>query len=143
MTEMTGRTTAESDLPASGAHHPGRLTLDRDEREIKAEILRMGTMVEDQIHAAIAALVARDLDAALAVVRSDGGINEAQRSISRRIALTIATQAPVARDLRFLMALDHVASELERMGDHAASVAKQAMKLGDAPRPGQIGRAHV
>ena len=46
---------------------------------------------------------------------------------------TIATQAPVARDLRFLLALDHVGYELERMGDHAASVAKQVRKL--APEP--------
>lgn len=116
-----------------------RLALDRGEREIKAEILRMGALVEEQIRAAIAAMVARDLAAARAVVESDGRINEAQRAISSRIALTIATQAPVARDLRFLMALDHVATELERMGDHAASVAKQALKLGDAPRPGRPG----
>ena len=49
------------------------------------------------------------------------------------IAATIATQSPVARDLRFLLTLDHVGYELERMGDHAASVAKQARKL--APHP--------
>ena len=45
------------------------------------------------------------------------------------IAATIATQQPVARDLRYLLTLDHVSYELERMGDHAASVAKQARKL--------------
>ena len=45
------------------------------------------------------------------------------------IAATIATQQPVARDLRFLLTLDHVSYELERMGDHASSVAKQARKL--------------
>jgi phosphate transport system protein len=49
------------------------------------------------------------------------------------ITATIATQQPVARDLRFLLTLDHVSYELERMGDHAASVAKQARKL--APEP--------
>ncbi len=121
------------------AQPPHRLALDRGEREIKDEILRMGSLVEAQIRAAIAALVSHDADSALAVIRSDGQVNEAQRSVSQRIALTIATQAPVARDLRFLMALDHVASELERMGDHAASVAKQALKLGTATRPGRAG----
>jgi phosphate transport system protein len=45
------------------------------------------------------------------------------------IAAVIATQNPVARDLRYLLTLDHVAYELERMGDHAGSVAKQARKL--------------
>jgi len=49
------------------------------------------------------------------------------------LAPSLATQAPVARDLRFLIALDHVSYELERMGDHAGSVAKQARKL--APEP--------
>ena len=52
---------------------------------------------------------------------------------STLIARTIATQQPVARDLRFLLTLDHVTYELERIGDHAASVAKQARKL--APEP--------
>ena len=51
----------------------------------------------------------------------------------RSFTRTIATQSPVARDLRFLLALDHVSYELERMGDHAGSVAKQARKL--APEP--------
>ena len=45
------------------------------------------------------------------------------------IAAVIATQNPVARDLRYLLTLDHVSYELERMGDHAGSVAKQARKL--------------
>ena len=49
------------------------------------------------------------------------------------IAAVIATQNPVARDLRYLLTLDHVSYELERMGDHAGSVAKQARKL--APYP--------
>ena len=55
----------------------------------------------------------------------DGRINEAQRHLSRSSPLTIATQQPVARDLRLLLALDHVTYELERMGDHAG-VRRQA-----------------
>jgi phosphate transport system protein len=63
------------------------------------------------------------------------------------IAATIATQQPVARDLRYLLTLDHVSYELERMGDHASSVAKQARKLAphaplkdyvELPRLGQL-----
>src|SRR6267378_3481704 len=93
----------------------------------------MGSMVADQIRAALAALVAHDGEAAAAVIVGDGRVNEVQRHVSSLIATTIATQAPVARDLRFLLALDHVTYELERMGDHAASVAKQVRKL--APEP--------
>ena len=67
------------------------------------------------------------------MIVGDGRLNEVQRTVSTLIARTIATQQPVARDLRFLLTLDHVSYELERMGDHAASVAKQARKL--APEP--------
>jgi phosphate transport system protein len=120
-------------LPAQPRPHPSREGLDRELQEIKDNVLRMGGLVEDAIHSAIDALVAHDADGALAVIKGDALINEMQRKISTMITATIATQSPVARDLRFLLSLDHVTYELERMGDHAASVAKQARKL--APEP--------
>jgi phosphate transport system protein len=119
-------------LPPTFAHAK-RETLDLEMREIKDDILRMGSYVEESIRAAMAALVAHDADAALAVILGDGRINEMQREVSGLITRTIATQSPVARDLRFLLALDHVGYELERMGDHAASVAKQVRKLASEP----------
>jgi phosphate transport system protein len=119
--------------PTSTDAHPAREPLDREQREVKDSVLRMGIMVEEAIRAAIKALIEHDADAALAVIAGDGRINEAQRHASSLIARTIATQGPVARDLRFLLSLDHVTYELERIGDHAASVAKQARKL--APDP--------
>ena len=102
-------------------------------REVKDGILRMGSLVEDAIRAAMAALVAHDAAGATAVIVADSRINEMQREVSGLITRAIATQSPVARDLRFLLSLDHVGYELERMGDHAASVAKQVRKL--APEP--------
>lgn len=111
----------------------GRMTLDREQQEIKDNVLRMGSIVEDQIRAALKSLVDHDAEGAMAVIVGDARVNEVQRHISSLIAMTIATQQPVARDLRFLLALDHVTYELERMGDHAGSVAKQARKL--APEP--------
>lgn len=110
-----------------------RPPLDRGEREVKDAVLRMGVLVEDQILAALDALVRHDPDAALEVIRGDRRINEAQRHLSTSIATVIATQQPVARDLRFLLSLDHVTYELERIGDHAGSVAKQARKLAPFP----------
>jgi phosphate transport system protein len=124
----TARTVA-----TTGSGHPARETLDQEMREIKDDILRMGSYVEEAIRAAIQALVSHDAAAATEVIIADGRINEMQREITGLITRTIATQAPVARDLRFLLALDHVSYELERMGDHAASVAKQVRKL--APEP--------
>jgi phosphate transport system protein len=119
--------------PPRPHHYASREMLDREVREIKDEVLRMGSLVAVQIGAAIDALVAHDTEKATAAIAGDGRINEAQRHIASLIVTTIATQGPVARDLRYLLALDHVTYELERMGDHAASVAKQARKL--APEP--------
>ncbi len=112
---------------------PRRELLDREMQEIKDNVLRMGSFVEAAIRAAIEALVSHDADAATMVIARDAEINAMQRTISTQITATIATQSPVARDLRFLLSLDHVSYELERIGDHAGSVAKQARKL--APEP--------
>jgi len=110
-----------------------RAGLDRDERLVKDGILRMGSLVEAQIRDAVRALADRDLELAESVIRGDQRINDAQREVADAIVMTIATQSPVARDLRFLIALDHVAFELERIGDHASSVAKQARRLAAEP----------
>ena len=67
------------------------------------------------------------------MILDDRQINEVQRKATAMIAAVIATQNPVARDLRYLLTLDHVSYELERMGDHAGSVAKQARKLAPFP----------
>ncbi|HEY4753499.1 MAG TPA: phosphate signaling complex protein PhoU [Candidatus Limnocylindrales bacterium] len=109
--------------------HPTRTTYDHEVAEVKDNILRMGSEVEDQIRAAIGALVTHNAEAAKQVILDDRLINEEQRKATAMIAAVIATQAPVARDLRYLLTLDHVSYELERMGDHAGSVAKQARKL--------------
>ena len=144
--DILGAAVADTGDEARG--HQARAPLDRGEREIKDNVLRMGSLVEAQIRAAIAALVDHDIRAAEAVIVADEAINDAQRTVSSMIVSTIATQQPVARDLRFLLALDHVTYELERIGDHASSVAKQVRKLAaepplkryiDLPRMGEIG----
>jgi phosphate transport system protein len=116
---------------AAEDRHTARIreSLDYEMREVKDGVLRMGSYVEDQILAAHDAIMNRDAKLAAEVIASDGRVNETQRAVSGIVAMTIATQAPVARDLRFLMALDRVTYELERIGDHAGSVAKQARKL--------------
>ena len=124
---------AGSSTPAGGARPGPRETLDREMQEIKDTILRMGSYVGESIRDAIVALNRHDAAAATEVIVGDRRINEMQRQVNQLITRTIATQQPVARDLRFLLALDHVGYELERMGDHAASVAKQVRKL--APEP--------
>jgi phosphate transport system protein len=114
-------------------HARSRTGLDRDERQVKDEILRMASLVETQIRSAIRALLDRDATLATEVIAADERVNDAQRLVNEGVAVTIATQQPVARDLRFLLALNHVAYELERIGDHATSVAKQARRLVGRP----------
>jgi phosphate transport system protein len=126
-------------VSAAGAGAPGgrsdlpgpftRAHLEAEEQQIKDAILRMGSRVAEQIFAAITALERHDAQGALSVITGDEALNRDQSDISGLVSRTIALQQPVARDLRFLLTLDHVAYDLERMGDHAASVAKQARKL--------------
>ncbi|MDH4143038.1 MAG: phosphate signaling complex protein PhoU [Chloroflexota bacterium] len=118
-----------------------RDTLDREEQGIKDAVLRMGSQVEDAIRAASRALSGHDAALALDIIKGDAAINDAQRAATQLISVTIATQQPVARDLRYLLTLDHVTYELERMADHAASVAKQVIKL--APYPPLEGHVHL
>ena len=117
----------------TSAAPPSRLALDRDERLVKDGILRMGSLVESQIRDAIRSVVERDVVLAQRVIDEDARVNENQRVIADTVMMTIATQSPVARDLRFLMALDHVAFELERIGDHASGIAKQVRYLAEEP----------
>lgn len=132
---MTGPDDTLQDEPRrdGGAPLARRDALDLQEGEIKDAVLRMGALVEEAIRRAARSLVDHDAELALDVIKADTRINDAQRAVSRLISVAIATQNPVARDLRYLMTLDHVTYELERIGDHASSVAKQVRRL--APEP--------
>ena len=120
--------------PDAASEGPARRDpLDIQEQEIKDAVLRMGALVEEAIREASRSLVTHDAELARDVIKADTRINDAQREVSRQISVAIATQQPVARDLRYLLTLDHVTYELERIGDHASSLAKQVVKL--APQP--------
>ncbi len=99
----------------------------------------MGDLAAAAIDAAVGAMARRDVRAAAAVVAGDRAINAAQTDLTALIVTTVATQSPVAGDLRFLMSLAHVAYELERIGDHAAGVAKQVARLGAEWSSGSAG----
>jgi phosphate transport system protein len=115
------------------SHSTGRELLDRELRGAKEAVLRMGAAVEAAIDDAVKALRTGDIELAQRVMDEDLAINEMQREASSLITTAIATQQPVARDLRFLLALDHVGYELERIGDHARSVAKHVRELAAEP----------
>jgi len=110
-----------------------RSGFDRQLEGTKDDVLRLGAMVEQAIERAGRALVERDVDLADTVRWDDSNVNELQRRINTEITAVIATQAPMARDVRELLALYHASAELERMGDYAVNIAKLAQQMAAEP----------
>jgi phosphate transport system protein len=115
-----------------------RLTFERELASLRESLVRMGTLVESQIEGALDALRRRDGAAAEKVRSDDQYLNE----LFRQIREQISTQQPVARDLRHLMGLQYIASELERMGDYAVRIARftrTLVALPDKPLRAEFG----
>lgn len=107
-----------------------RDTLNRQMNHIQDEILVLGSMVEQAMLSAVDALKKRDRKAAKAIFEQDQVINDKRFAIENAIIILMATQQPMARDLRNLAAMLEVNSELERIGDYAKGVAKVVLLLG-------------
>jgi phosphate transport system protein len=110
-----------------------RATFDRALDRVKDDVLRLGALVEEALERAGRALTGRDPELADTVRWDDRHVNELQRDINTEITTLIATQAPVARDIRELLALYHASAELERMGDYAVNIAKLSQQLASEP----------
>jgi phosphate transport system protein len=93
----------------------------------------MGTLVESQIEASLDALRRRDGASAEKVRSQDQYLNELFKQIREQIFMVIATQQPVARDLRRLMGIQYIATEMERMGDYAVRIARMTKTLVGLP----------
>lgn len=107
-----------------------RETLDRQIHHLQDEVLLLGSMVEQSTLAAVDALKQRDLEAAHRIYHDDQLVNEKRFAIENATLIIIATQQPMAHDLRFLAAILEVTNELERMGDYAKGIAKITLRLG-------------
>jgi phosphate transport system protein len=123
----------ETATPSESSPQPIRRTFEEALQATKDDTLRLGAMVEQQLERAGQALQERDVDLGDSVRWDDAQVNELQRSINMEITTLIATQGPMARDVRELLALYHAAAELERMGDYAVSIAKLAQQLAAEP----------
>ena len=117
--------------------HGHREIYDREMLGVREGVVRMGELVVVAIDGAVGALDRHDSAAAATVAAGDRAINAAQADLTSLIITTIATQAPVAGDLQFVLSLSHITYELERIGDHAAGVARQVPKVGIARKPGR------
>lgn len=100
---------------------------------LKERLLHLGAMVADAQRSAVQSLAERDEGVAHDIIAQDRAINRLQHEIEEECVFLIASQQPVARDLRMIMAVSSIASELERMADHAKGIANLALRLIDQP----------
>ncbi len=110
-----------------------RVDFDQQLSLLEQEVEGLGGFVEKAIHRAVDALKRRDLQASREVIQDDDYIDRKRFEIEERCLDLIATQQPMARDLRTIVALLHIVVELERMGDYAEGIAKISLSMGDAP----------
>jgi phosphate transport system protein len=110
-----------------------RPTFDDELDGLRDDVLRLGGRVIDSLERAERALVERDVDLADRVRWDDAETNELQRRINAEITTMIATQQPMARDVRVLLGLHHASAELERMGDYAVNISKLAQQMASEP----------
>jgi len=105
----------------------------RDLRTLQDDLLSLGSMVEKAVDKSLSALKNRDMALAQEVIDEDDAIDEKRFALEEQCIDLIATQQPLASDLRALITVLHVSVELERMGDYAEGIAKISVAMGDEP----------
>ena len=108
--------------------------LDQELAQIEGQIVWLGGLVETAIFKAIAAMRAKDMDALKTLIEDDDRIDDLENEIQLSCVELIRREAPLAADLRRIIATMFIANELERMGDYAEGIAKVAINIGyEAP----------
>ncbi len=110
-----------------------RKTFENEIQQVKDDVLVLGSMVEQAILGSVEALKKRDIKASEKIFAQDREINAKRFEIESKLMILIATQQPMARDLRILASTLEIISELERMGDYAKGIANINIRMGDAP----------
>jgi len=107
-----------------------RETLDRAIDDLLAQVVDQSSMVEKSLNEAVGALKSQDIAQAKLIYDADRQINKKHFDIEESVITLIATQQPMARDLRLLTAILEVTTELERMGDYAKGIARITVRIG-------------
>ncbi len=102
-------------------------------REIQDDILAMGSMVSKALLRSIEALKSRDLVSARQIIADDQKVNGKRFEIEEKCIELIATQQPMASDLRIIIAILNITTEIERIGDYAVGIARIVVMIGDEP----------
>jgi phosphate transport system protein len=110
-----------------------RKTFETELQQVKDEVLVLGSMVEQAILSAVETLKKRDLKGSQKILENDREINAKRFEIENTLMILIATQQPMAHDLRLLASAMEIISELERMGDYAKGIANINIRMGNEP----------
>jgi phosphate transport system protein len=102
-------------------------------REIQDEVLVMGAMAGEAILGAVEALKNRDLDMAQQIIAGDQQVNDLRFEIEEKCIQLIVTQQPIANELRIIIAVLNIITEIERIGDYAEGIAQITKMIGDEP----------
>lgn len=126
-----------------------RETFDEQLKDLEQELLAMSELVDRAIDRSVKALAERDIELSRQVIKDDEAINQVQHDIEEKCLVLIATQQPLASDLRVIFAVANIATELERMADHAKGIGQIGVLMGpreplkpliDIPRMAKKGR---
>lgn len=110
-----------------------RETFERELRRLQDELLSMGSLVEEALLESVEVLRRRDAAGAQRLVAQDSLLNERRFAIEGAALVLIATQQPMAGDLRAIAAVLEIATELERIGDYAKGIGRISLMIGDQP----------
>jgi phosphate transport system protein len=110
-----------------------REAFDRELQRLEDELLGMASMVENAITESVVRLKAQDIESSRRLIAQDHDINAKRFEIEADCLIAIATQQPMASDLRILAAILHITSELERIGDYAKGIARITLMIGEEP----------
>ncbi len=108
-----------------------RKTFESEIQQVKDEVLLLGSMVEHAIIGSVEAMKKRDIKASEKIIAEDKEINKKRFAIENQLMILIATQQPMAHDLRLLASSMEIISELERMGDYAKGIANINVRMGE------------
>jgi phosphate transport system protein len=115
---------------------------DDEQKRLLAETLRMGEMAATQLEAALDVVQRRDDKAADRIIANDEAIDALEQEVSHDV-MKLALRGPMARDLREILAAVRIASDIERIGDYAANVAKRSRALNQSPALPHIAGLHA
>jgi phosphate transport system protein len=110
-----------------------RDTFDRQLQHLQDDTLALGSMVENALTESVEVLKRRDMEGSRRLIAQDRQVNEKRFAIEAEALTLIATQQPIAGDLRTIAAVLDITSELERIGDYAKGIARINLMIGEEP----------